>query len=113
MQCIKVLNSAVEKLFERCPLNSLVVRMSTCILPNSLAESTQADRNQMKNLMCHIISLGIEVINQFSKFLTTKCTTNRDIFIGYDQSNKHLGDFYFKDINITKYPDLALSLSWL
>ena len=40
MQCIKVLISAVEKLFERCPLNSLVVRMSTCILPNSLAQST-------------------------------------------------------------------------
>ena len=47
MQCIKVLISAVEKLFERCPLNSLAVRMSTCILPNSLAESThEANRNQ-------------------------------------------------------------------
>ena len=27
--------------------------------------------------------------------------------MGYDQSNKLLDDFYFKDINITKYPDLA------
>ena len=56
MQCIKVLLSAVEKLFERCPLNSLVVRISTCILSNLLAQSTrEADRNQMKNLLRHII----------------------------------------------------------
>ena len=66
--------------------------MSTYILPNSLAQSTpEANRNQMKNLLRHIISLGIltpsfsdQVINQFSKFLTTECTSNRDIFIGYD-----------------------------
>ena len=82
------------------PLNSLVIRMSTCILPNSHAQSThEANRNQMKNLLCHIISLDIltppfsdKVINQFSKFLTTECTFNQDIFIGYDQSivGKHL-----------------------
>ena len=36
MQSIKVLISAVEKLFRRCPLNSLVVKMITAILPNSL-----------------------------------------------------------------------------
>ena len=77
IQCIKVI-LAVEKLFERCPLNSLVVRMNTCILPNSLAQSThEANRNQMKNLLRHIISLDSlnpsisdKVINQFSKFLT-------------------------------------------
>ena len=34
--------------------------MSTCILPNSVAQSThEANRNQMKNLLCHIISLDI------------------------------------------------------
>ena len=93
MQCVKVLILAVEKLFERCPLNSLVVRMSTCILPNSIAQSThEVNRNQMKNLLRHIISLDIltpsfsdKVINQFSKFFTTECTFNRDIFIGYDR----------------------------
>ena len=87
--------------------------MSTWLLPNSLAQSSyEANRNQM-NLLHHIISLGIptpcfsdKVISQFSKFLTTECKTNRDIFICYNQSNKHLHDFYFKDINITKYPDL-------
>ena len=97
MQCMKDLISAVE------------------ILPNSFPQSThEANRNEMKNLLRHIISLGIltpsfsdKAFNQFSKFLTTECTTNRDIFIGYDRSNKHLDDFYFKDINITKYPDLA------
>ena len=111
----KVFISAVEKLFERCSLNSLVVRMSTCILPNSLAESThEANRNQMKNLLRHIISLDIltppfseKVISQFSKFLTTECTFNPDIFICYDRSSKRLDDFYLKDINITKYLDLA------
>ena len=68
----------------------------------------------MKNLLCHIISFGIltpsfsdKVINQSSKLLTTEWTFNRDIFIGYDRSNKRLDDFYFRDINITKYPDLA------
>ena len=60
LQIMKVLISAVKKLFVRCPLNSLVVRMSTYILPNSLAQSTHGtNRNQMKNLMHHIISLGI------------------------------------------------------
>ena len=115
MQYIKVLISAVEKLFERFPLNSLVVRMRTCILRNSLAQSAhEANRNQLKNLLHHIISCGIltpyfsdKVINQFSKFLTTECTTNWDIFIGYDQSNKLLDDFYFKNINRGKSPDLA------
>ena len=75
--------------------------MSTCVLPNSLAQSThEVNRNQMKNLLRHIISLGIKtpsfsdkVINQFSKFLKTECTTNPDIFIGYDKSNKRLDDF--------------------
>ena len=89
--------------------------MSTCILPNSLAPSThEANRNQMKNLLRHVTSLDIltpsfsdKFINQFSKFLTIKWTINRDIFIGYDRSNKRLDDFYFKDINITNYPDLA------
>ena len=84
MQYIKFLISAAEKLFERCPLNSLVVRMSTCILPNSLAQSThEANINQIKNLVHHILPLGIitlcfsnRVINQFSKLFTTKCTTN-------------------------------------
>ena len=60
MQCIKVLISAVEKLFERCPLNSFVVRISTCILTNVLAQSThEANRNEMKNFLRHIISHGI------------------------------------------------------
>ena len=60
MQYIKVLISTVEKLFEGCPLNFLVVRMITCNLPNSLAHSThEANRNQMKNLLRLIISLGI------------------------------------------------------
>ena len=75
MQCAKVLISAVEKLFERYSLYSLVIRMSTCILPNSLAQSThEANKNQMKNFLRHIISLGIltlsfsdKVIKQFSK----------------------------------------------
>ena len=59
IQCINILISAVEKLFERCPLNFFVVRMSTCILSNSLAQTThEAKRNQM-NLLHHIISLGI------------------------------------------------------
>ena len=118
MQCIKVLISDVEKCFERCPLNSLVVRMSTCILPNSLAQSThEPKRDQMTDLLCHIISLGIltasfsdKVTNQFWKFLSTECTTNRDIFIDFDRSNKRPDDFYFKDINITIYPDLASAL---
>ena len=100
MQCIKVLISAVKNLFERCPLNFFAVRMSTCILPNSLAQSThEANRSQMKNFQHHIISHGIlspsfsdKVINQFSKFFTTECTTNRDFFIGYDRSNKRLDD---------------------
>ena len=73
MQCVKVLISAVEKLFERYSLYSLVVRMSSCILPNSLAQSIhEANKDQMKNLLRHIISLGIltpsfsdKVINQF------------------------------------------------
>ena len=71
----------------------------------------------MKHLLRHIISFGIptpsfsgKVINQFSKFFTTKCTIYRDIFIGYDRSNKRLNDFYFKDINKTKYPDLASAI---
>ena len=60
IQCINILISAVENLFERCPLNFFVVRMSTCILSNSLAQSThEGKRNQMKNLLHHIISLGI------------------------------------------------------
>ena len=68
----------------------------------------------MKNLLHHIISLGIltpsfpgKVINQLSKFLTTECTSNWDTFIGCDWSNKHQDYFYSKDINITKYPNLA------
>ena len=73
MQCVKVLISAVEKLFKRYSLYSLVVRMSSCILPNSLAQIIhEANKNQMKNLLRHIISLGIltpsfsdKVINQF------------------------------------------------
>ena len=60
VQFIKVLISAVDKLFERCPLNSLIERMSTCILPNSLAQSLrEINRNQMLNLLRHVISLGI------------------------------------------------------
>ena len=89
--------------------------MSSCILPNSPAQSThETNRNQIKNLLRHIISFGIlipsfsdKVNNQFSKFLTTKCTTNRDIFIGYDRLNTRLNEFYFKGINITKYSDPA------
>ena len=68
----------------------------------------------MKNLLHHIISLGIltpsfpgKVINQLSKFLTTECTSNWDTFIGCDWSNKHQDYFYSKDINITKHPNLA------
>ena len=53
--------------------------MSSCILPNSLAQIIhEANKNQMKNLLRHIISLGIltpsfsdKVINQFSKSLAT------------------------------------------
>ena len=89
--------------------------MSSCIFPNSPAQSThETNRNQIKNLLRHVISLGIlipsfsnKVNNQFSKFRTTECTTNRDIFIGYDRLNNHLNDFYFKGINITTYFDLA------
>ena len=60
VQFIKVLISAVDKLFERCPLNSLIERMSTFILPNSLAQSLrEININQMLNLLRHVISLGI------------------------------------------------------
>ena len=62
--------------------------MSTWILPIPLAQRIhETNRNQMKNLMRHIISFGIlirpfsdKVINQFSNFLSTECTINRDIF---------------------------------
>ena len=77
MQYTKVLISAVEKLFERCPLNSLVVRMHTCILPNSLAQSAhEANRNQMKNLLHHIISCGI-LTPYFSDKPVLKVSHNR------------------------------------
>ena len=57
IQYVKALISAIEQLFERCLLTYLVVRMSTCILPNSHAQSKhEANRNQMKNLLRHIIS---------------------------------------------------------
>ena len=59
-QCQEVLLTTIGKLFERCPLGSVVVRSATCFDPIKIvSETTERNEKKLKVLLHHVLRLNI------------------------------------------------------
>ena len=103
----------VKKMFHRCPLGSIVVRNAVVFNPGFILARKEATiLKKLKPLLQHLITLKIlpshqadKIYQQCSNFVATEvkqAQASVDI-----ETIAQLDDFYFKEMKIMKYPELA------
>ena len=111
--CIKAL---INKLNERCPLNSVVVRNAVVFNPILIIRSkAKILQKKLKPLLQHLTSLKIILASNCDKIISQYASMKTDIdaaSVNIDEFPKlRLDDFFFKRIKISKYPELSAVLS--
>ena len=107
-QCQEVLLTTIGKLFERCPLGSVVVRSATCFDPiKILSETTERNEKKLKILLHHLLRLNIlsTVVcdtseSQYSDLLKEFVPKNQNLFEGFNRASTRLDHFYFNSEKI-------------
>ena len=118
-KCHKFLVSMLQKIFERSPLQSAVVRSSHIFDPKVMVSySASGSEKCLKGLLHQLMSLSIlqptfcdKVRENFHNFLTENLVLHKEKFISFDRATKRLDDFYFNStVNVKKYPELSFVL---
>lgn len=107
--------SAIAKIFERCPIGSVVVRNSRVFDPNVMVNSSHEQLQSMiKSLLGHFLKLKLIAANfadnvmiQHNDLLRHELKLYNDKFIGFDKKKDRLDNFFFNVIGIQKYEQLA------
>ena len=113
-ECGYLLVKLVEKIVERTPLGSVIVRNASVLDPRDiLMISTEEAEKKMKLLLNHLINLkhvtpvfSDKALSQFTDFIT-ESKVCQDMFFEFNKESDRLDDFYFKKCNINRYKELA------
>ena len=111
----KCVVETMKKMFERCPLGSIVVRNAVVFNPRTISSSISSSNEttllkKFKLLLKHLIGLKImaahkadKALQQYSDFLTHFKQASVDI-----EDIIRLDDFYFKEFKISDlFPELS------
>ena len=108
-----------EKVAERNPLMSIVVRNSEAICLKMMAtKSHDLLKKNVKNLIQKIVTLKLinfetedKALAQFGKFLANEATTEKKKFLDFKSAEQRLDDLYFKDFKVHEnYPAFSTLL---
>ena len=102
-QCQEVLLTAIGKLFERCPVGSVVVRSATCFDPIKIVnETTERNEKKLKILLHHLLCLNIlstvlcdKAESQYSDLLKEFVPKNQNLFEGFNRASTHIDNSIF------------------
>lgn len=108
----------IQKLFERTPIASIVVRCCSIFDPSILVEKRSSVlQKQLKLLLGHLIEHNIfstneadKVTNEFARFLETDLKKLNLEFNQFDRKKQRLDDFYFHLVKIQNFESLAFIL---
>ena len=112
-KCIYLLVNLVEKIIERSPLGSVIVRNASVLDPRDIFMISMEAEKKMKLILNHLINLkqvapvfSDKALSQFTDFLM-ESKVCQDMFIELNKESDRLDDFYFKKCNIDRYKELA------
>ena len=112
-KCSYLLVNLVEKIIERSPLGSVIVRNASVLDPRDIFMISMEAEKKMKLILNHLINLkqvapvfSDKALSQFTDFLT-ESKVCQDMFIELNKESDRLDDFYFKKCNIDRYKELA------
>ena len=102
--------STIEKLSERCPLNSVVVRMSVVFNPVIMQRSSEDELlEKLKILLHHFVSQKVfvmckadQVVKEYSLLKKELLQVDKDL-----TKIDRLDDFYFKEMKVSRYKELS------
>ena len=102
-----------NKIFERSPLGSVVVRTASIFNPKVLQSDPHLqNEKKMKRLLNHLVNLKLipatfadKALSQFSDYLLADVRLNQK-FIEFDRKIQRL-EFFFEDVNIQKHKQLS------
>ena len=110
---IPFITGALEKMFERSPIGSVVVLHASVLNPTFISqEKAEVLESKMKKLLAHFLKLKVftahvcdRAIDEYSQLIGDALIKVK--FQEFDRSETRLDDFYFKIIGIKQYPNLA------
>ena len=112
-KCGYLLVNLVEKIIERSPLGSVIVRNASVLDPRDIFMISMEAEKKMKLILNHLINLkqvapvfSDKALSQFTDFLM-ESKVCQDMFIELNKESDRLDDFYFKKCNIDRYKELA------
>ena len=112
-KCSYLLVNLVEKIIERSPLGSVIVRNASVLDPRDIFMISMEAEKKMKLILNHLINLkqvapvfSDKALSQFTDFLM-ESKVCQDMFIELNKESDRLDDFYFKKCNIDRYKELA------
>ena len=109
----------LQKIFERSPLQSAVVRSSHIFDPKVMVSySASGSEICLNGLLHQLMSFSIlqptfcdKVRESFHNVLTEDLVLHEEKFVSYDRATQRLDDFYFNStVNVKKYPELSFVL---
>lgn len=111
----KFVVAMLEKLQNRNPLASSIVRNSVVFNPKSIASLTSDNLNtRMKYLIAKLVglqkiqsSLGDKALAQYRDFLSEFVPLNKEKFVSFKRDEKRLDEFFFKILNIDSFYELG------
>ena len=102
--------NAINKLSERCPLISVILRMSVIFDPHIMKNKKEDESiAKLKTLLHHLVGLNVFPQQKADKVISQYIDLKEDLEnSGIDLSKKiRLYDFYFRKLNVSKHPELA------
>ena len=121
-KCRMFLVSMLQRIFERSPFQSTVVRSSRIFDPKVIVSYFASDcEKYLKGLLHQLMSLRIlqptfcgKVRESFHNLLTEDLVLHKEKFISYHIATKRLDDFYFNcTVNVNKNPELSFVLKFV
>ena len=119
-ECGYLLVNLAEKILERSPLGSVIVRNASVLDPRDiLMISTDKAEKKMKSILNHLKNLkqvapvfSDKALSQLTDFLTESnvCQVR---FIEFNKESDSLDDFYFTKCNINRFKELAVVVKTL
>ena len=116
--CILFLTNAMNKVFERSPLRSTVVRNAACFHPIKMKTNTiETNQNKLKRLLHHLVSLKLVSTNDsdktMSQYTNLLMQINISKFECFDRKTTRLDYFFFRQLDVSKYDKLSLIMKMI
>ena len=113
-ECLLLLISVVAKIIEKCPLKSSTVKNCSSPKPHKMALEKNLVKARFKLLLDKLLDLRQltsshchKAQSQLSEFLDTTVKVHETDFTSFDKKLSRLDTFYFSDIEVSKFPELA------